>query len=641
MILRVKGKYCNHLMHPFTMLPTVSVIMPFFKQEHFLARAIRSLLEQTFTQWELILINDGSDGVIPVSVTVLLQNERIRLFEQADNMGLGSAFNSGINKARGKYIAYLPADDVFYEHHLQTLVNCLDKNQELLLAYTSIQHHYNKIANGIIDRWLQPVQVMHRRNELRWTERNELESDDLNKLFWNRFHIQQHIPELTCIWTEHPHQRHKLMQEPVGGINTFRSWYGIKQPLIFHSSKGNYINEETHYKKYRNAYNTGVTNNTKKLKILVVGELAYNPDRIMALAERGHTLYGLWMQEPYWYNYVGPLPFGQIIDIDNANWKEEVTAIKPDVIYALLNWQAVPMAHEVLKAGLNIPFVWHFKEGPFICMEKGTWKELTELYELSAANIFISTEMQDWFTSFLALKQPSLVIDGDLPKKEWFNTTPQPLLSEKDGAFHTVVPGRPIGLHPEDVRDLAEQQIHLHFYGDFTQGEWKEWIIRAMSMANGFLHIHPNVNQDKWVEEFSQYDAGWLHFFKSENNGELLRANWDDLNIPARLATLAVSGVPMLQYDNTGHIVASQQIVQKLDIGLLFTNMQQLKQQLNNKERMLQLRANLSAHKEQFTFDHYADQLIDLFYELIEKTMHEKSTGIVERNLLNARQETV
>jgi len=109
-----------------------------------------------------------------------------------------------------------------------------------------------------------------------------------------------------------------------------------------------------------------------------------------------------------------------------------------------------------------------------------------------------------------------LVLDGDLPKKDWFTGERSPLLSEKDGEFHTVVPGRPIGLHPYNVEELAKENIHLHFYGDFTQGQWTEWIEKTHKLAPGFLHIHPNVDQENWIAEFSQYDAGWLHFFQSE-----------------------------------------------------------------------------------------------------------------------------
>jgi len=603
--------------------PLITVVMPVFKQEQFLRRALSSLLAQTFTQWELIIIDDGSVGDA-AAIIDSFHDPRILYFKHLTNKGLGAALNAGIDKARSGFIAYLPCDDVMYKDHLETLYNNL-LNEEIILSYTSVKHHYNKIAHGIINNeWLQLVQVMHKKTKERWTERNELESDDLNKLFWNKLKGEKkHIPVVTCEWVDHPDQRHKIMQEPIGGINTFRSWYEVREPLIYHTTKGNYINEVEKYAPFRKTKMSHSTGG-KSLKILLVGELAYNAERILALAERGHKLYGLWMKKPYWFNYVGPLPFGHVTDITGANWKEQIEEIKPDVIYALLNWQAVPLAHKVLKAGFDVPFVWHFKEGPFICLEKGSWNQLIDLYQCADANIFISEEMKDWVHSFLPKTANEFILDGDLPKKEWCTNERTSLLSEKDHEFHTVVPGRPIGLHPQDVQQLAEQKIHLHFYGDFTHGQWKEWIEKTLKLANGYLHIHSNVDQDEWVKEFSQYDAGWLHFFQSKNNGEITRVDWDDLNIPARISTLALAGLPMLQYDNSGHIVAMQSLVKKLDIGLFFTNMQQLKELLMNTDRMKKIRNNVWRQRKLFTFDYYVDTLIDFFNAVIQSKKSQK-----------------
>ena len=155
-------------------------------------------------------------------------------------------------------------------------------------------------------------------------------------------------------------------------------------------------------------------------------------------------------------------------------------------------------------------------------------------------------------------------------------------------------------------------------------GQWKEWIEKTLKLANGYLHIHSNVDQDEWVKEFSQYDAGWLHFFQSKNNGEITRVDWDDLNIPARMSTLALAGLPMLQYDNSGHIVAMQSLVKKLDIGLFFTNMQQLKELLMDADRMKKIRNNVWRQRKLFTFDYHTDTLIDFFNAVIQSKKSQK-----------------
>lgn len=594
--------------------------MPVYNQASFINRAIQSLKAQTLSDWELIIINDGSTDNVTSIIRPYLDESNIRYYENVKNRGLGACLNFGIEHALGKYIAYLPADDLYYRDHLQQLAEKLT-DSHTVLAYSGVRHHYNRTADGAVDGYpLQLVQVMHKKTEDRWMERDELVTDDLDRMFWSGLQkrgLFAPTQQMSCEWVDHPRQRHKIIQEPVGGINPYKEYYGVKQPLRYHSTAGNYIDELSYYERFR--VKKEPKPQREGLKIVLTGELAYNAERICALEEQGHKLYGLWMKEPYWYNTIGPLPFGQVEDIPYENWQQRLEEIKPDVIYGLLNWQAVPMAHEVLMHSRGIPFVWHFKEGPFICLEKGTWNQLIDLYTYSDGQIYTSAEMRDWFLQFLPGKSNHvLVLDGDLPKKEWFKNAISPRLSDQDGEIHTVVPGRPIGLHPHTVAEMAEHKIHLHFYGDFTHGQWKQWIEKTHKMAPGYLHTHANVTQENWVKEFSQYDAGWLHFFSSENQGELMRANWDDLNYPARMATLAAAGLPMLQRDNTGHIVATQSIVKKHELGVFFSSMEDLAAQLRDKENLERIRKNVWDKRLAFSFDYHVNTLTSFFRQVIE-----------------------
>jgi glycosyltransferase involved in cell wall biosynthesis len=228
--------------------------------------------------------------------------------------------------------------------------------------------------------------------------------------------------------------------------------------------------------------------------------------------------------------------------------------------------------------------------------------------------------MRDWLRTVVpdaVDDETSLVLDGDLPKREWFTDDRSPLLSDTDGAVHTVVPGRPIGLHAHTVGELAAENTHLHFYGDFVRGQWKDWIARALPLAPDHLHLHPNVDQRGWVEEFSQYDAGWLHFLKSDNAGEIRRAIWDDLNLPARMATYAAAGLPMIQADNTGAVVATQTLTRSLDVGVFAENIEDLAARLRDRERMAELRRNVWRTRGHFTFDEHADRLLAFFRSII------------------------
>jgi hypothetical protein len=110
---------------------------------------------------------------------------------------------------------------------------------------------------------------------------------------------------------------------------------------------------------------------------------------------------------------------------------------------------------------------------------------------------------------------------------------------------------------------------------------------------------------------------------KSENCGDLARAFWDDLNYPARLTTLIAAGLPLIQYDNSGAIVATQTLARKLDIGLFCRDAAELGAQLRDRERVARLRDNVWRHRESFTFDHHADDLVAFFRRIIA----ERKTG--------------
>jgi hypothetical protein len=601
----------------FAAAPLVSVIVPTYLQSHFLPRALDSLLEQSLSSWEAIIVDDGSPDDTMQLLAPFLADPRIRVIRRATNGGLGRALNTGLEHAGGELVAYLPSDDVYFRDHLRDLSGCLAQQVDAVLAYAGLRHHYNRSATGQLGNWLQLVQCMHRATRLRWTERAELESDDLDRLFWARLRGTGSFAgtgNVTCEWVDHPQQRHKLMQEPVGGINAFRAHYRVNEPLRFHTSCGNAIDEAAQFSRHRLRPPSPPARDG--LTIVLAGELAYNADRVLALEEQGHRLYGLWMDNPYWFNTVGPLPFGHVSDLPRQGWREALAHLRPDVIYAQLNWQAVPFAHEVLMASGGIPFVWHFKEGPFICIEKGSWPQLVDLFRLADGRIYSSPEMRDWFDTVvpgLSRAGPSLVLDGDLPKRDWFADRRSPLLSASDGEVHTVVPGRPIGLHPATVAELAHAGMHLHFYGDFTQGQWREWIDTARTLAPRHLHLHANVDQAHWVQEFSQYDAGWLHTFESQNGGELRRANWDDLNYPARIATLAMAGVPMIQRDNDGAVVATQELVRRLGLGVFYRSVEELGAILRNRERMSLLREQVWSQRFEFCFDTHVPRLVDFF----------------------------
>jgi hypothetical protein len=472
--------------------------------------------------------------------------------------------------------------------------------------------------------------VMHRRSGDAWVERAQLTTDDLDRMLWSRLLARGELVEtgrVTCEWVSHPRQRHRVLREPGGGLNAYRSRYRVQRPLRLQSTVGHLHDEVEQYRHLRERAPTPRA--PDGLRILLVGELAHNPDRVLALEERGHELYGLWTDEPTWFNTVGPVPFGHVTDVPREGWPAAVRRVRPDVIYALLNWHAVPFAHEVLRARLGIPFVWHFKEGPFFCRDRGSWPQLVDLHVESDGQIYTSREQREWFGAVVPATREGFthILDGDLPRAERVAGARVPLRSQIEGGVHTVIAGRPMGPDPAFVAELAGHDVHVHLYGEKVQAQMRAWVDEAQRLAPRHVHLHAQVDQDRWVSEFSRYDAGWLHCFRSDNRGDLRAAKWDDLNLPARMGTLAAAGVPMIQRDNAGCAVATQTLAREHDIGVFFGDAADLAQQLHDRERMARLRDNVWHRRSAFTFDAHADELIAFLRAVVAHTQRRPNTA--------------
>jgi hypothetical protein len=131
-------------------------------------------------------------------------------------------------------------------------------------------------------------------------------------------------------------------------------------------------------------------------------------------------------------------------------------------------------------------------------------------------------------------------------------------------------------------------------------------------LAWAYLRIHPKGEQPDWAAEFSHNDAGWLHVFMGENQGGISRANCDDQNYPARIATLA-AGLPMLQYGNQGSVVATQLLIKNLGMGVLGAGIGDLPTRMRDKTALSVAQNKAWGQRMRFSFDHHAEELISFF----------------------------
>lgn len=118
--------------------PTVSIIIPCYNHARFLSRAIDSVLGQTFSDWEVIVVDDGSTDNTH-EVATQFADQRVRYVHQ-ENQGLSAARNTGILAAKGEYLAFLDADDEWECRFLERCVTTLDSNPKVAGVYTFNYH---------------------------------------------------------------------------------------------------------------------------------------------------------------------------------------------------------------------------------------------------------------------------------------------------------------------------------------------------------------------------------------------------------------------------------------------------------------------------------------------------------------------
>ncbi|MGF9965821.1 glycosyltransferase family 2 protein [Bacillus rhizoplanae] len=117
--------------------PCVSVITPSYNSARFITETIQSVQQQTYEQWEMIIIDDGStDDSVSIITEYIKNDSRIRLLSLKQNVGIAAARNIGLKEARGKYVAFLDSDDIWFPHKLYEQISFM-KEKNVAFSYTS------------------------------------------------------------------------------------------------------------------------------------------------------------------------------------------------------------------------------------------------------------------------------------------------------------------------------------------------------------------------------------------------------------------------------------------------------------------------------------------------------------------------
>ncbi len=167
-------------------MPVVSVIMPTYNRKDFISESVQSVLNQTFKDFSILVINDGGNVDLE-DILRTFQDERIEYFK-IPHKGLSGALNTGLWASGSKYISYLDDDDFYYPDHLETLVTFLEK-EKLEVAYSDTYCVRQEKRDGVYvttskeiysrdvvpsmflvrNHILAPLALMHRRDCLKAT----------------------------------------------------------------------------------------------------------------------------------------------------------------------------------------------------------------------------------------------------------------------------------------------------------------------------------------------------------------------------------------------------------------------------------------------------------------------------------------
>ncbi len=116
----------------------ISVILPIYKGAEWLSESIESILQQKFTSFELIIVNDASPDN-SYDVINMYNDKRIKYIEHSENKGLVAALNTGLQYATGKYIARMDQDDISLPHRLQLQYDYMEQHQDCVLLGTQVK----------------------------------------------------------------------------------------------------------------------------------------------------------------------------------------------------------------------------------------------------------------------------------------------------------------------------------------------------------------------------------------------------------------------------------------------------------------------------------------------------------------------
>jgi glycosyltransferase involved in cell wall biosynthesis len=144
--------------------PLVSIVIPLYNGSNFLSEAINCALNQTYSNIEIIVINDGSKDEGAGRDVALSFGDKIRYFEQ-ENGGVSAALNHGISKMKGEYFSWLSHDDLYTDDHIENQVGLLSSNTDVVISNSLLYFQFSDLTLTRKDKYSIfpkiPIPVTH------------------------------------------------------------------------------------------------------------------------------------------------------------------------------------------------------------------------------------------------------------------------------------------------------------------------------------------------------------------------------------------------------------------------------------------------------------------------------------------------
>lgn len=230
----------------------ISIIVPIYKVENRLEYCIKSILNQTFNNFEIILVDDGSpDNCGRICDEYEKKDKRIKVVHK-ENGGLSDARNTGIDIAKGQYIGFVDSDDIIHPRMYEILFKCINKsNSDIVQCKFKRFNNLDEIKYDLDNYYEVFEEYDNKRAIIDMIDNNKINVNSWNKLY--------------------KYQLFETLRFPKGKIHEDEF---LTYKLLYNSKKIAYIDEELYYY-YQN--DNGIMNGSNILKRL---------DRIQALEER-------------------------------------------------------------------------------------------------------------------------------------------------------------------------------------------------------------------------------------------------------------------------------------------------------------------------------------------------------------------